>query len=128
MLSSLLLATLAILALTTTKVEGAEPYPSGDTTIWEFVNCVEDSTGYETAEAWIWWVGNHPSTTSPPNGKYKVFEGGPYYWENAVTKFSTRKRFFTLHPYMCSFIDRCGVDLRRCQYEPKWSSRYSSHT
>lgn len=127
-----ILSTLALLVLIATAVEGAEKYPTGSANVWEFVDCVRNSDGYQTAEAWQWLTGNAPTDTGAPSWKYKVVEGGSYYWEGKSTSFYDREslRIFSLSllPFsICSFLDRSGVHLRRRQYEPRRPARHSGH-
>jgi hypothetical protein len=76
--------------LITTSVQAAESYPSGGNgaTIWEFVNCVENSNGLQFETAIRWDNGNPPTGTGGPNAYYSVVWGGSYYWEGQTTSFT----------------------------------------
>jgi hypothetical protein len=63
----------------------AELYPTGSAAIWELVNCVRNSDGHQTEEAWRWDAGNPPSTYRDPSYKVTLVDGSGYFWEGKTT-------------------------------------------
>jgi len=74
-------------------VAGSPSYPSGPATIWEMINCVRNSDGYQTQEMWKWDQNNPPSDYNSPNYKTTVVSGGPYYWEAKHTSWKDSDGF-----------------------------------
>jgi hypothetical protein len=52
------------------------------------VNCVQDSTGYQTSEAWGYNPGNLPGHESLPDWKWKVHQGETFFWEDSISEWA----------------------------------------